>query len=821
LDSNPEELQWALFDLQRYLLDQIPPLTASEAVSTLMSQPPQLLMREVRGWALEQSRMQTASMSDFLFHALRKVHLVGALKLIEREVADAYLTAVIPLALEACPPEERELLKTNLFTLRDSRELGSGASTGVHLTRADTGNVVKQSTGKTLPGTEPPSDVARTARRLSLVIERLSGFASSIAGSTPSAAPASPAAAPQPFVVDPNASQLVAMAAASSTSEAELEEYIRTLQPYTGESDPDKLFKVLADGVPKWEIALPRRSAPIEAMHRIISLTPGVIGAAKRFRELMAEAIAQFNGGSLPAAVAMLELADIVIAEKKLDTTVIERVRSDSVESISSEQMRKYAENKTKHVLLRKALGFFPTLTRQSLLQELRGEGRPERRRALLGLLEAYGHAGRMSALAELEVEVARPPEDVDTYYLRNLIYLLHRITRDSDEDIDKELDLLGRSTARGQNIYVIKEAILPLGYIKTEGSVKILVTRLAEFEALLVRKDTSLYPMDEMGKVVDRIVAALARIATPNALLAIARHGMKPNPLLGDTRARLASLSQHDLSFDTETVNVLVKTIREDLPTKVFGKLIATRQQPLRLIEALSSTRSEVVEKLFAEIVEKFGDADVGRAAAAALANLASLGKAKGHETQAATLTGDLEFFALPSLMQSLAETQATGIVTLSNKQGQTSGKLLFLTGKFVDAQTGHLRGIDAMYQMLERPIAGGFAFVPQPPLNVKTKSEPVDIMGILFEGIRRHDELRQAVILVPDDLALQPTSVKPTPDPEENDPAVIREVWVKASGGTRVIDWEPQIATDAYRIRRLVMRWLEEGALQPVVSA
>src|SRR5204862_287605 len=223
-------------------------------------------------------------------------------------------------------------------------------------------------------------------------------------------------------------------------------------------------------------------SAPIEAMHRIIQLTPSVIGAAKRFRELMAEAIAQFNGGSLPAAVAMLELADLVIAEKKLDPTVVDRVRSDAVESISSEQLR----------------------------------------------------------------------------------------------------------------------------------------------------KDTSLYPMDEMGKVVDRIVAALARIATPNALLAIARHGMKPNPLLGDTRARLASLSQHDLSFDTETVNVLVRTIREDLPTKVFGKLIATRQQPLRLIEALSSTRSEVVEKLFAEIVEKFGDHDVGRAAAAALANLASLGKAK-----------------------------------------------------------------------------------------------------------------------------------------------------------------------------------------------
>lgn len=796
MDTYPDELQSALFDIQRYLQDQIPPLTASDAVATLIAQPPQMLMREIRTWALEQSRLQSASMSDFLFHALRKVHLVGALKLIDRAVADAYLNAVIPLALDACPPDERELLRTNLITLRDSRDISAGAA-AVHLTRASqsdagAGGVVK-----------PTDNSTRSARRLSMVIERMSEHAS----------------APPQTAFNDTPAQLVTMAAASATSERELEEYIRTLQPYTGESDPDKLFKVLADGVPKWEIALPLRpSASIEAMHRIITLTPNMIGAAKRFRELMAEAIAQFNSGSLPAAVAMLELADIVIAEKKLDSTIVDRVRSDCVESISSEQMRKYAENKTKHVLLRKALGFFPTLTRQSLLQELRGEARPERRRALLGLLEAYGHAGRMAALADLETELARPPNEVDTYYLRNLIYLLHRVSRESDEGIDKELELLGRATARGQNIYVIKEAMIPLGQIKTEAAVKLLVTRLAECESLLVRKD-ALYPADEMQKVVDRIVAALARIATPTALLAIARHGMKPNPLLGDTRARLASLAQHDLSFDEDTVNVLVKTIREDLPTKVFGKVIATRPAPLRLIEALSSTRSEVVEKLFAEIVEKFGDYDIARAAAAALANLASTGKAKGRDAQAATLTGDLEFFALPSLMQSLAETQATGIVTLSTKQGQTSGKLLFMNGKFVDAQTGHLRGVDAIYQMLERPVPGAFAFVPQPPLSVKTKSEPLEIMGLLFEGIRRHDELRQASILVPDDLALQSTTVKPTPDPEENDPSIIREVWVKASGRTKISEWETQIATDAYRIRRLVMRWLEEGALQPVI--
>lgn len=58
------ELQTALFDFQRYLLDQIPPLTASDAVETLMSRPPELLIEQIHAWTLEQSR-QGARLGDW------------------------------------------------------------------------------------------------------------------------------------------------------------------------------------------------------------------------------------------------------------------------------------------------------------------------------------------------------------------------------------------------------------------------------------------------------------------------------------------------------------------------------------------------------------------------------------------------------------------------------------------------------------------------------------------------------------------------------------------------------------------------------------
>jgi uncharacterized protein DUF4388 len=809
-----EDVQSALVEFQRYLLDQIPPLTVSDSVETLMAQPPQLMMKQIHSWAVEQSRFQQAAMSDFLFHALKKIYLFASLKLVDRAAVEGYLNHVIPLAMQVCPADEREVLRTNLMALRDSADLLASASGAV----VDVSRTPK----KTEPQRGPLTDViAKSARRLGLVIDRLAKYVKS------PAPVASPTGTPAPFRAQP-AAELLTMAAASSTSDKELREYIENLKPYTGDNDPANLLHVLGRSVPSWDIVVPsdaqvKSPAPIEAMHKIISLTNDATEMTKRFRELMMTAVEQFNDGSLSAAISMLELAKSVAVEKKIDGSTVDRMTGEAAETLSSEQIKKYSESKSKRALLPKAFSFFPTLTKERLFEELRGEQRPERRRALLALLEAHGADARALALDELEKELNRPAAEADTYYLRNVIYLLHRIARDPEAPVDRELGLLTRSSERGQSIYVIKEAVTPLGQIKTGDSVKLLVIRLAEFEAILLRKDTSMYPIDEMHKVLDRIIGALGRIATPAALLTIARHGMKPNPALGDTRGRLATLSQHDLSFDEQTVNIIIKAIRDDLPKKILGKVLPklTQPPPIRLIEALSSTRSELVESLFAEIAEKYPEEDVGRVAAATLENRANAAKqgSSAPDGSTASLTGDLQFFGLPAVLQSLADNQSTGIVTLSSKHaGHTNGKILFMEGKFADAQAGPLRGPDALYQLLERPIVGTFAFVPQPPFSVKTKTEPQAVMSLLLEGMRRHDELKQTSVVVPDDLALKPTSVKPSPDPEETDPAVIREVWMKASTGGRVAEWEAQVSADAYRVRRLIARWLEEGALQPV---
>ncbi|HEX3582382.1 MAG TPA: DUF4388 domain-containing protein [Thermoanaerobaculia bacterium] len=792
----------ALTELQRYLDDEIQPNAAANAVAVLMAQPPELMMQRVGAWSAEQSRAYSLPPSDLLLKAMHKVYITGEMKLLDRDAVADYLDRVTTIALRICPVDERDTLRTSLNTMRMSGDLTLVPRSPV--------TPISQRL-PTFAGNVPlVDDEARMAKRFSLIFDRLTREMAVGGGQS--------ASQPEPQAL----AQLLTMAANRAQTGQQFNDYVNQIRPLTGGKD-NNVFVILGGGMQSWDLPniLPgtpgayKPPAQVAAMEKVIDLAEDNTMALKRLRELVTAAVQKFNEGSLAAAVWMLDVAEDTINERKLDITPVDQIRAEAAETINQAQLRKYADNKIKHAALKISLEFFPTLHIYKLFEQLRGEARAERRRALLGFLEAYGVYAREASIAQLELELERP--DVDTYYLRNLIYLLHRIQRDSMDGVDRELEALAKASAIGQNIYVVKEASTALGQIRSEASVKLLTTRLAEFEALLLRNDTQ-YPVVEVHKLLDRIAIALGSIGTTAALLTLARHGMRANPLLGDTRARLASLFQYDLSFDDATVSALLKALRDEILGKLLGRLLPKKQDgTVRLIEALSGTRQAATEELFKEIAQRFPDQDVGKAAATVLDKWGSARAAAAAKVNepVATLAGELEFFGLPSIMQSLAEMRATGMLTLSTKQKQAASKLVVLDGKFINAQTGQTRGADALYEVLEHPILGTFSFVPYPADRVKSDLEPLDMMGLLLEGMRRSDELQRMRALVPDPTTFSKTGMKPLPLAEEKDPALVRDVWMKAVSGTPVGEWERQLATDAYRVRRLVTHWLEQGAL------
>src|SRR5207245_1421844 len=134
---------------------------------------------------------------------------------------------------------------------------------------------------------------------------------------------------------------------------------------------------------------------------------------------------------------------------------------------------------------------------------------------------------------------------------------------------------------------------------------------------------------------------------------------------------------------FDEATVEVLLKALRDEIPGKLLGRLLPKKQEAtVRLIEALSGTKSEEAEDVFNDIASRFPDQDVGRAAAQVLAKRAPPPAAAARSEPAATLTGELEFFGLTAVMQSLADMRATGMLTLSTKQKNAASKMVFVDG-------------------------------------------------------------------------------------------------------------------------------------------
>ena len=827
------EVREALFELQQYLSDSLAPLMVQDSILLLMQQPATLTGTQINAWAASQYRGPGASVpvSDYFFHALKKIYLMGEYELIPREPLQKFLTDLANIVLTYCPSEDRELLRTNLSRLGESTTIVASSVDYLHrqvgsverplasappVERSAGGGGGGAGGGGSVPLTS--ADMARGLRSFTMLMERMQRQ-SPVAGP-----PASPDSTREMF------SQLFTLAAATSHNGAELDQHLgrlRSLGLY-GEGSTRDLFRELSESLPDWvrpETASDQPlsftpSSPVEAMHRLIALTEDPAEGSTRFREMVQAAVEQANQGALARAATMLELAERIIAEKKVDPLVVQAVRTRTHENLQPEVLRKMAETPEKHQLLRKVMNFFTPLTVEGLLDELQLEEKRDRRRLLLALLEAHGPPAREAALAALEASSRESGDEPHRYYQRNLLYLLRRIPPHADASLDREVELVSALAQPEIAGFLVREAITHLGGIKSEQSEKVLTNLMGDFERILLRPKDSPFDLQEIRQSLDRTVAALARFGTITAARAVVGHGLRKQAPLGDTMARLSDLGAQDLSSDPALVERLLKALRSELPLKVLGFVIQKKAENVfYIMEALAGTPAATVAQTLEEIVQRFPEHDFGRMAARTLSGFGATPRPP-EAAPSASLSGDLELFGLPNLLQTLAEASVSGMLTLRDTEGETSGLVVMEAGKILDAQAGKLRGSEAIYQLFERPAPGTFAFTArrEGPIDKDRMAGAQEVVPIVFEAMRRYDEFRQARVLVPDHVTFEVSGIRPTSHPEEKDVNLWRMVWTKVRGGATALECEEGIPADSYRVRRLLVHWTEEGALQQI---
>jgi len=507
--------------------------------------------------------------------------------------------------------------------------------------------------------------------------------------------------------------------------------------------------------------------------------------------------------------VSILEAAKRLIAEKRPDPTIVGQVLSQAEGAVAEQVLRKLVEAPGKHSLLRLVLEFFPGLRADALLTALDGEKRRDQRKLVLALLECHGTACRNLVVDRLASSMLGDRPDELGYYRRNLAFLLRRIPRRGHERLEEEMRLLEAMIARGQPVLSAKEAIGALGQVREAQAERSLVDRLLELESELGVKGGD----QESWELLDRLCAALARQGTQRAIRAVATHAFKRQPSCGDSMARFEHLGWVDLSVDPEQLNALLQAIRERLPGKVLGLAIKRPSPELApLIQAVSGTPTQEVRSLLEEIAGKFGSHPLGEQATRALARIEPKAKTPAA---AEALTGDLELFGLPNLIQSLQGSQSSGELVLFDRQQARQGSIGFAHGKLTRCEAGRLTGPEAAYLLFEKPVSGTFSFRATTGTPGTEPATTLDPMQIILEGARRHDEYKQARAIAPDGLRLQPVGIPALRPEDETDGEFAGSVWDRAAKGLTPEACEHEMSTDPFRVRRLYAFWIEQGAL------
>ena len=811
--ENDPKIAEALGELQQYLSDAISPLVASDSIALLLGLPPEVVAQEIRSWTTSQHRRLGASvpLSDYLYHAMRKLYAMGEFTLVPKDAMAAYLEPLKDYMLEYCPPEDRELLRENLSHLGDIHaDLTAPAVGHLH-------SIEAKEASASADAAAASKATVHAGQQLAQLVERLSRLP--IPTAPPGAVPVERADL---------SSQLLSLAARNAASSEEYEQVRESLRGLGVDPAMKEIIRSLGRRLPGWVVpqAPDAAAAPhpltgtAQAMERIVTLEQDPREAARRFEELVQAAVEQCNEGSLARAVTMLDLASLLLAEKKVDPAYVRTFREQAHENLDPLHLRTLAEDADSHELLRRVLSFFPALAPAGLLDALKIEESREKRHLLLALLEVHGTAIRGLIADRLAHSVASFG-DRDSHYQRNLLYMLRRIPRpDGPASVAEVQTVIGLSGV-GRPVIVLKEAVTYLGQVKDERAEHALAGRITEYENALLKPGSAGYVPAELLSVLDRAVFALARLGTPNAIRAVVNHGLKRSPQLGATTARLTALSAMNLTGNLEAVDRLVQAIRAELPHKIFGFLLKKDWSVLlQLIEAVSSTTAQPVRAVLADIVQRFPEEDFAQVATRVLSGMDVPAKpAPPEPPHAARLSGDLELFGLPTLLQNLSQSGTTGVLTITDALGEVLATIVLEGGKFHECAAGHLRGETALFQLIERPSPASFEFVNRPSSGTSSGAvEPRDLIPLFFEGTRRYDELQQACTLVPDYACLRPTAMKPTRPPDEDDAALVRTVWQHASSGVAALQCENDLAVDSYRVRRMLAHWVEEGSLEPL---
>lgn len=180
--------------------------------------------------------------------------------------------------------------------------------------------------------------------------------------------------------------------------------------------------------------------------------------------------------------------------------------------------------------------------------------------------------------------------------------------------------------------------------------------------------------------------------------------------------------------------------------------------------------------------------------------------------------LQGNLRFFDLPTVIQTLIGSHQTGSLTILQEGGKQSvAEMFFFKGNIARARVKQLTGDDAVFQLFQSPVDGEFSFTGRHVQEDEVQSD-VTLPGIslLMEAVRLQDELQLLVERLPESgrVFRQKTTQLEWENAETLELAIA--VWSRLKKGASIGDLHQELPRCSYHIYKTVATLLDTGQIQ-----
>jgi CRP-like cAMP-binding protein len=178
--------------------------------------------------------------------------------------------------------------------------------------------------------------------------------------------------------------------------------------------------------------------------------------------------------------------------------------------------------------------------------------------------------------------------------------------------------------------------------------------------------------------------------------------------------------------------------------------------------------------------------------------------------------LQGNLRFFDLATVIQTLIGSHQTGVLLVTHEKHKVA-ELFFYLGNIARARYRHLTGDDAVFQLFQSPVEGEFSFTGREVREEEVQSEiSMPAISLLMESVRMQDELPLLKERLPHDDRVFRQKASQLSWDEADSIELAASVWARLKKGATLAELQRELPRATYAIYRTIATLLESGQVE-----